>query len=293
MERDALLCEKPVMPKGEGSSRIEFFSSNALEERTLLSHSALSSTVHTTSVSPPSQVAPLATTAKTDVDSTHSASDNPGDVQERDSEQVAAATQAASSVSKDQYTFPLVFNSLLGRDPGEASPNSMSFLATNRSLANNSTEEHIAWRVGISTSLNVVTMARDWSELTPEVPETLLSQSDKIDGETRSIAETRTDVQEVLGDLTSRGADLLAPYLPFDRTDLEQAIDRVIDGIEVLGDTITQTGETAELIPMPIAWGIGLVTVEMIRRRLRDDPEGEGSVGPDQDPALGLRGFPS
>ncbi len=278
------------MPKGEGSPRIVFLSADLLEERMLLSHLASSSAVHALSTANAQQIVTLPA-AKTDSDTGHSPSTNTEDVQERDAEQVAAAAQAASSSSKDQYTIPLIFNKGMVIESDEVATNLSSTIAWGRSLRVSYADEHVAWGGPGSTSSNSITMPRSWSELTPEIPE--LSLEVAIDGELTAPAEVKEPAEVTLESLASKGADLIAPYLPFDRAGLEQAIDQLIDGIELLGVDIATDGESAELIPLPIAWGIGLATVEVIRRRLRSrrEREREGDDQTDGDPALGIRGL--
>jgi hypothetical protein len=277
------------MPKGEGSPRIPCLRADALEERLLMSHETGARTVHALS-EPPPQVAPMPVVSKPEVDPGHPVSTNPGDVQEREADEVAAAALASSIGSKDLYTIPLVIGTRATSELDEITSNAGGALASSRNLRVFYADEPVAWGLGGSNSSNVVTMAHDWSGMSPEVPETSLEKV--IDGEEDAIAGliTKTEFEETLGVIVTQGADLLAPYLPVDRAGLELAIDRLIDGIEVLGEEIAKEGDAVELIPLPIAWGIGLAAVEVVRRRLR--PRIEGDDEPDRDPALGLRGSP-
>jgi hypothetical protein len=281
------------MPKGEGSSRISCLSADALEERLLMSHAG-GSIVHIQSGTL-AQVSSLPTTTKPAVDPTHSnGSASSGDVQDRDTDQEIMAALAASTGSKDQFTFPLILSSTNG-DTEEAVNNSAG-LGSGRNLRIFYSDEHVAWTWGSQSVPIPLISAHDWSELTPQVPETslekILDANANADAESGTIESffKKVDLEEMLGEIATQGSDLLAPFLPVDRIGLEQAIDRLLDGIEVLGAEIAREGSVAELVPLPIAWGIGLAVVEVVRRRLRSGTEADDE--PDRDPALGLRGSP-
>jgi hypothetical protein len=279
------------MPNGEGSSRIPCLSADALEERLLMSHGGGGSTVHILSGTP-AQVSALSTTTKPVVDPSHSTgSASSSDVQNRDTDQDSIAALAASTDSKDQFTFPLIFSSASG-DTEEAVNNGSGGLASSRNLRIIYSDEHVAWSWGSQSVPNRVNTAHDWSELTPQVPETSLDKVIDADPDPGTIEGffTKVDLEAMLGEVATRSSDLLAPFLPVDRIGLEHAIDRLLDGIEILGNEIAREGSVAELVPLPIAWGIGLAVAEVVRRRLR--PLTESDDEPDHDPALGLRGSP-
>jgi hypothetical protein len=229
----------------------------------------------------------LPSVPRPDTDSAHSASTTSfDDVQERDAEQVAAAAQAASSVPRDQsqYTIPLVFNPNLTTESDGFSNNLTISIASTRTSRILSGDEHVAWGGRGQAWSDLVLISPGGLELTPEVPETSLEMIEGSEGPGLAHSE------ETPRELATKGADLLAPYLPIDRASLEQVIDRLIDGIEILGGDPASDVESAEIIPLPIAWGIGLAAMELIRRRLRPKGESEGGDQPDHDPALGLGG---
>ena len=66
-----------------------------------------------------------------------------------------------------------------------------------------------------------------------------------------------------------RYSDLLTEFLPFDRSFVENAIDRFLDRFESLGAELTDLRETTSLIPVAAATAVTTLAVEVALRRWR------------------------
>jgi hypothetical protein len=65
--------------------------------------------------------------------------------------------------------------------------------------------------------------------------------------------------------LSSRGADLLASFLPFDRTRVEQAIDHILAHLDALDAGVSQLGTTANLVPILTATGVTIAATRIVQ----------------------------
>jgi hypothetical protein len=65
--------------------------------------------------------------------------------------------------------------------------------------------------------------------------------------------------------LSSRGADLLASFLPFDRTRVEQAIDHILAHLDALDAGLLELGTTANLVPILTAAGVTIAASRIVQ----------------------------
>ncbi len=91
-----------------------------------------------------------------------------------------------------------------------------------------------------------------------------------------------------------RSADLLTEFLPFDRSFVENAIDRFLDRFESLGADLTDLRETTNLVPAVAASGLTALAVEVALRRWRARDEAKGDPAEDAEEELArYAGFPN
>jgi hypothetical protein len=80
-------------------------------------------------------------------------------------------------------------------------------------------------------------------------------------------------------------SDLLVEFLPFDRSTLENAIDRFLNRFENLGAELTELSEPSGAVPVVVATALAAVAADFTLRKQRgrddakeesaEDPEGE------------------
>lgn len=91
-----------------------------------------------------------------------------------------------------------------------------------------------------------------------------------------------------------RYSDLLTEFLPFDRSFVENAIDRFLDRFESLGAELTDLRETTSLIPVAAATAVTTLAVEVALRRWRARDEANGAAAEDAEEELvRFAGFPN
>src|SRR5208337_3248031 len=93
-----------------------------------------------------------------------------------------------------------------------------------------------------------------------------------------------------------RCSDLLTEFLPFDRSFVENAIDRFLDRFESLGAELTDLRETTNLFPAVAATALTTLAVEVALRRwqARDEDEANGAPAEDAEEELArFVGFPN
>ena len=91
--------------------------------------------------------------------------------------------------------------------------------------------------------------------------------------EAGALPETESlDMETGAGDVempSLRYSDLLTEFLPFDRSFVENAIDRFLDRFESLGGELTDLRETTNLVPAVAATALTTLAVEVALRRWR------------------------
>ncbi len=91
-----------------------------------------------------------------------------------------------------------------------------------------------------------------------------------------------------------RYSDLLTEFLPFDRSFVENAIDRFLDRFESLGAELTDLRETTNLVPAVAATALTTLAVEVALRRWRARDEANGAPAEDAEEELArFAGFPN
>ena len=91
-----------------------------------------------------------------------------------------------------------------------------------------------------------------------------------------------------------RCSDLLTEFLPFDRSFVENAIDRFLDRFESLGGELTDLRETTSLVPAVAATALTTLAVEVALRRWRARDEANGAPAEDAEEELArFAGFPN
>jgi len=91
-----------------------------------------------------------------------------------------------------------------------------------------------------------------------------------------------------------RFSDLLTEFLPFDRSSLENAIDRFLDRFEGLGAGLTDLREPTNLVPAVAATALTALAAEVALRRLRARDQAKGAPAEDSEEELArFAGFPN
>src|SRR5271166_1226905 len=116
--------------------------------------------------------------------------------------------------------------------------------------------------------------------------------------EAGALPETESlDMETGAGDVempSLRYSDLLTEFLPFDRSFVENAIDRFLDRFESLGGELTDLRETTNLVPAVAATALTALAVEVALRRWRARDEANGAPAEDVEEELArFAGFPN
>ncbi len=116
--------------------------------------------------------------------------------------------------------------------------------------------------------------------------------------EAGALPETESlDIETGAGDVempSLRYSDLLTEFLPFDRSFVENAIDRFLDRFESLGAELTDLRETTNLVPAVAATALTTLAVEVALRRWRARDEANGAPAEDAEEELArFAGFPN
>jgi hypothetical protein len=116
--------------------------------------------------------------------------------------------------------------------------------------------------------------------------------------EAGALPETESlDMETGAGDVempSLRYSDLLTEFLPFDRSFVENAIDRFLDRFESLGAELTDLRETTNLVPAVAATALTTLAVEVALRRWRARDEANGAPAEDAEEELArFAGFPN
>jgi hypothetical protein len=90
-----------------------------------------------------------------------------------------------------------------------------------------------------------------------------------------------------------RYSDLLVEFLPFDRSSLENAIDRFLEGFETLGTELSDMSEPAGLVPALVGTALTAVAAGFTLRQLLARHEDRRSSAEEaEDDLAGFAGFP-
>jgi len=116
--------------------------------------------------------------------------------------------------------------------------------------------------------------------------------------EAGALPETESlDMKTGAGDVempSLRYSDLLTEFLPFDRSFVENTIDRFLDRFESLGAELTDLRETTNLVPAVAATALTTLAVEVALRRWRARDEANGAPAEDAEEELArFAGFPN
>jgi hypothetical protein len=95
-----------------------------------------------------------------------------------------------------------------------------------------------------------------------------LARNQPSEGPSANLAPDETGTSPQDQRLSSCGADLIASFSPFDRAQVERAIDQLLDRLDALETGLSRLGTTTNLIPSLTATALAIAVMEVFHRRL-------------------------